>query len=61
MCSTIIQIICGLGVKRLEVERERVRIIQEGTCEYGFRAPVYCVTIEDVCPKDEKGRICVFA
>jgi len=45
----------------LEVERERVRITLEGACEYGYRAPVFCVTIEEVCPKDKGGRVCAFA
>ena len=45
----------------MEVERGRVTIIPRGTCEYGYRAAVYCVTIEDVCPKDGKERLCAFA
>ena len=44
----------------MEIERERVKITREGTCEYGYRAAVYCVTIEDVCPKDEEKRLCAF-
>ena len=44
----------------MEIERERVKIISEGTCEYGFRAPVFCVVIEGGCPRDVAGRLCVF-
>jgi len=47
--------------RRRERERERVKITREGTCEYGFRAPVFCVVIEGTCPKDQEGRLCAFA
>jgi len=47
-------------VGHLKIERERVIIIREGTCEYGYRAAVYCVTLEDVYPKDEEKRLCAF-
>jgi len=45
----------------MEAERERVRITRDGTCEYRFRAAVFCVVIEDVCPKDVAGRLCAFS
>ncbi len=45
----------------MEVERERVKITMEGTCEYGYRAPVVCVIIDDTCPKDKDEKLCAFA
>ena len=45
----------------MEIERERVKIKPQGTCEYGYRAPVYCVTQDGLCPRDERGRVCTFA
>jgi hypothetical protein len=44
-----------------EAVRERVKITREGTCEYGFRAPVFCVVIEETCPKDLEEKLCAFS
>ncbi|UCD73571.1 MAG: hypothetical protein JSW01_02730 [Candidatus Bathyarchaeota archaeon] len=44
-----------------EAVRERVKITREGTCEYGFRAPVFCVVIEETCPKDLEAKLCAFS
>ncbi len=57
ICSTGTSVTVAIRREDLEVAREQVKTTREGTCEYGYRAPVYSVTVEDTYLIDELERL----